>query len=485
MRPALTTAAVLLPAAILGLAGDLLFRQADAGVNLSLWIVGVAGAWVWLRRRAEGQLTRDERVLLGAVAGLSLALLWRDSEMLRLLNCAALLLCAALLPLAASRTDGSMVNRLALVDLVRAGIRFVARLCAGLMPGLAQAARDRQERAGGAPVAALVRGAFFAVPLLGIFGVLLASADAEFEAFLTGLVRVDLTPLRHHVLLVGIFSWLAAAMIGGAIRWPRIRLVDDLALPEFHLGEVELAMALGGMNLLFTVFVVFQLPHFFGGDAEVARQTGLTYATYARGGFFQLVVVSLLVLPILLLAEAGSRAGTPRTVRCFRALAAIQILLVFVIMASAMHRMALYQRQFGLTEDRLYASALIAGLAVTFVWFAVTILRGAGHRFPGGALVAWGAWLVLLNISNPDRIIVETTLARGAQGLEMDLHYLSRLSADAVPAILADPKALNDDLIQRLQRRPEFMPARHDWRAWHLARSRARRLLAPATHAPS
>src|SRR3989442_918343 len=96
-----------------------------------------------------------------------------------------------------------------------------------------------------------------------------------------------------------------------------------------------------------------------GGTDLIQRTTGLTYAEYARRGFFELVAASALVLPILLAADWAVRNEAPQQRRTFRSLAGLLILLLAVVMASALERMRLYVDQFGLSEVRLYATAFM------------------------------------------------------------------------------------------------------------------------------
>ena len=86
-----------------------------------------------------------------------------------------------------------------------------------------------------------------------------------------------------------------------------------------RIGATELAVALGAVNLLFLAFVLVQLRFLFGGSGLVEQRVGLTYAEYARHGFFELVVVAVLVLPLLLGVDAVAN-GTRRQVRLVRGL---------------------------------------------------------------------------------------------------------------------------------------------------------------------
>jgi hypothetical protein len=470
-------ASVLLPAVLLGLVGWLLLNDLEPGLNRTLWLLSAVGLWIAIRVRNDGRLTLDERVLLVAIGGLSIALLWRDNEMLSLLNTMAIAISFGLLPLAA-REERSRLWDLRIVEVLEAGVRLVASLLLGLIPELVEAHRDRERRAGPGLLGPVVRGAIFCAILLPLFGSLLASADDDFRRFLARLFTFDQVDLAQEGFLIVACSWLAAGLLAGTMV-QRERASLPWEMTEGRLGGIEVGMVLGGLNLLFAAFIGFQVSHLFGGAREVATEAGVTLSSYAREGFFQLVVVSALVVPVLLFFESRVREATPGIIRLYRALALLMVALVFAIMASAMQRMILYQREFGLTVDRFFASAAMAGIAVTLAWLVATVLRGATRRFAGGFLVAWAAWLLLLNIANPERIIVEANLARIETGAPLDLGHLAQLHGDAVPAIVEGLDRLTPadrhELLRRLKSR--HFSDEGDWRAWQMARSRAYRLL--------
>jgi hypothetical protein len=175
-----------------------------------------------------------------------------------------------------------------------------------------------------------------------------------------------------------------------------------------------------------------QFRYLFGGSELVRTLTGLSYAEYARRGFFELVAVAALTLPLLLLADHFLDGSDPRRVRRFRQLAGLMLVLLDFMLASALLRMWLYTTQFGLTELRFYTTAFMAWLVLVLGWFAATVLRGRRERFTAGALV--GGWLVLaaLNLVNPDRLIADVNLNRAARGRPLDVAYAASLSADAL-----------------------------------------------------
>lgn len=271
---------------------------------------------------------------------------------------------------------------------------------------------------------------------------------------------------------------------GGAVAAATMT-ATKAAAQKFSLGAVEVGVVLGLLNVLFACFVVVQFRYFFGGAARVMSITELTYAEYARRGFFELTWVAGLVLPLLLITHALLQRRDHAAVaeRIFRTLAGTQVALLFVIMASAVARMRLYQSEYGLTELRLYTTAFMLWLGLVFLWFAWTVLvRSRRERFACGALVAAFVTIGLLHLLNPDAYIVRANTAHARAGRAFDAEYAATLSADAVPALISAMPSLGRDerchVARELSQRWTRSVFEEDWRTWNLARSRAWRTVA-------
>jgi hypothetical protein len=240
-------------------------------------------------------------------------------------------------------------------------------------------------------------------------------------------------------------------------------------------AATEVAIALAALNALFLAFVLVQFRYLFGGQGLLEARTHLTYAQYARHGFFELVVVAVLVLLVLLASDALLRGDGSRGALIVRCLAWCLLGLVFVVMASALQRMRLYEEAYGLTQLRIYAVGIIGWLGVVFVWFGLTVLRGRRASFALGAVLAGFAATAILNVVNPDALIARTNLDRS----RVDILYVAGLSDDAVPAMLESLPSLRPDLrralVLELLRRDSDSG---DWRSFNFARSRAAELLA-------
>ncbi len=454
-------------ALLLGLLGQALFYGAAPGLNVFLWLTGLSATGLILLREPDRSVPPAYGWLAVAALAFGTGFVWRDSPALWFLDCLSLAAVFALIP-------GPALPRTVREILERAGGSLVSLW--GGFPVLALDARRQWAATGDTrnPTVAAGRGLVVATPLLIVFGSMLIAADARFEQWVGWLL--DPAELVPRMMVAGLLAWIA----GGALRWAVSRQAVASATSRQSgagLGRIEVAVVLGTVNLLFLGFVLSQLGYFFGGTALVLDRPDLTYSAYARRGFFELVAVSALVLPTLLMLSTGVREDRARSV--FRWLAGLQIGLVLVIMTSAVHRMLLYERAFGLTEARLLATVFMGWLGLVLLWFSATVLRDRTERFVPGALLAWSFGVLALQAMNPAAVVVQTNVSRAEQGKGIDVVYLTRLGSDAVPDLVAALPRLDSLPRQELAFRLRCRGSRPvtDWREWNLSRARARSVL--------
>lgn len=475
MHPTLRPALVLVAIALgLGALGDGLLRATPWGINAGLFLgaLVIAAAGVACIRRQPGE---GAPALLVALV-FALALAWRDAAWLRTLDVAGagLSLGGALL---GSRTPSDPEAA------VRE--RLSAALIAAVGPLLGFAPVIRQDVAWAEiepgrftrAAAAAGRGVAIAAPLLAIFGGLLIAADASFQRYATHVTALDLSGASSHLLLAGGCAWLCAGFLRSVGAPPRGRHPSGRSGPQLGLGAVEIGLALGLLDALFISFVAVQSRYLFGGAGFVSAAGGPTYSAYARRGFFELVIVASLTLPLLLAALGLLRVRGVGARRVCQILAALMVALVLTIMLSAVQRMALYVREYGLTELRLYTTAFMLLLAAVFVAFSATALRGRYRGFGRCCVLAALIVVAGLHMLNPDALMARVNLAVARDGVAFDVPYAAGLSADAVPTLLGEigalPPAPRCSLAKALVAR--WATGADDWRAWNLARQQARR----------
>ena len=409
-----------------------------------------------------------------ATAGLALASMAviRDADWLLLVD---LLAAAVLASLAA--TGGT-----AWIEVAAGLVTAPLRLHKGIGFALSGIPRPLQ---GGVTRPAL-RGAAAAVLLVAVFGPLFASADRAFAHLATEVLSPGwdwgLLPLRV-VTFVAIAGFAGALVLAGpryagpvagklqAIFWNALwARPDDGAQRRRH--NLEWVIPLAVLDLLFVAFVVVQLTVLFGGHEHVLETAGLTYAEYARQGFFQLLAAAALSLAVVAAAcvYAGPVAGPER--RYLQVLLGFLCASTLVVLISALRRLGLYEEAFGFTHDRLVAHAFALWLGGIFVLVVVAGALWKSTWLPRAVVVYSAAALLAFNAANPDALIAGRNVARYEATGKIDLVYLSHtLSADAVPALSALPRKLRDCVLQEQAR---SLRAADPWHSFNLARARAR-----------
>jgi two-component system, OmpR family, sensor histidine kinase BaeS len=349
--------------------------------------------------------------------------------------------------------------------------RFLAFLLAGIcwplaglrdLPWLGRTVRSAtgHERAPRVLVTAVV-----SVLVVLVFGLLFVSADAVLESWVDSLLPdldLDSAVFRVFVTVAIGGPTLAAAYL--ALNPPHVEVWGVRPrTPGAHRWEWLVPVLL--VDAVFALFVAAQLSVLFGGHGYVQRTTGLTYAEYVHQGFGQLTVATLLTL---LVVWAASHWAAKEDRLWLRASLGLLCALTLVVVASALHRLFLYQDAYGLTRLRLVVELFEGWLGLLVLAAAVAGLVRWGVWVPRFALVSGVVGLLGLAALNPDALIANQNLDRYDATGQVDWHYLRNLSADAVPAF-EGRKA--PELTCGL---PRYWSQSDDWLAWNLGRSRAK-----------
>ena len=491
-------------AIVVGSLAEILFGRSAVGVNVVILAAALLLAAI-LVRPTGARLDPADRWLPAATLVFAAFLALRADPLVVLadLAIAAALLGASLVALAGARvTRGTFLGALDL------GVRLAFASAVGSASVLREAHVEPPTslvstgtRARYGPVA---RGLVFGLPLFVIFAVLFASADAVFGRWMESVlsIRIDLGELPGRALFAGAVAWLVGGVLWAVAHevreWPPAPSVATRSLGAasavpspppvgLRLPSAEVVTILAGLNAVFAVFVVLQLAYLFGGFDTLAA-AGLTYAEYARRGFFELVVAASIVG----LLVVGLEATIVRRTRSYVAMLVALMVLTGIVLGSAFLRLRLYQEAYGWTELRFYALAMMGFLAVGLV-FALGLVLSARSRWLPHALVVAGLVVsVVVNVVGPQAFVTARNLERAVDPslvppggeVTLDADYLARLGDGAIPVVVdALPRLASPERLALL----EVLEAEYDrlrtsesiggWPAWNVDRVRARAAL--------
>ena len=313
-----------------------------------------------------------------------------------------------------------------------------------------------------------VRGAALASVVGLPFALLFMSGDAAFAALARDIPAPDASSLPARAVTFA-FVLAAGVGLGLAARSPHV----EWALRTRHrLSFAEWLMPLAVLDVLFVAFVLVQITVLFGGHDRVLETGGLTYAEYARSGFWQLLAAAGLTLAVIRGSALLVKPETRWERHLLHGLLAVLGALTLVVLASAQHRLHLYEEAFGLTRARLFAETTIFWLGALLVLVVAATLT---QRRPAAiAVLGTGLALLAFSLSNPDRRVAERNVERWHETGRLDVDYLNGLSADAVPPLLTLPADLRERATESSRKR---LARTEPWTSANRSRREARRLL--------
>ncbi len=326
----------------------------------------------------------------------------------------------------------------------------------------------------------LLRGVLFALPVVGLFALMLANADPVLATLrhdlADALARLEFVP---RLMFFGVIATVSLGGCGIVLNPGSARsLAPAEPVRTPRLADTERLVILGAVGALFSAFLLLQLSYLFG-NAPVIPGSGVTFSEYARQGFAELTTVASLCTILLVAldhwAARGPREGWTR-IAAVAVVAQVEVLLI-----SALRRLWLYESAYGFTTVRLYAHAYMVAVALFLGMLGWGLARGLtsgllARRAAGIAAVAMAALIYW----NHEAWIVRQNVERFLRTHQLDTSYLVwGLSPNAAPALVrAIPQlppilaeSVRDGLRQRYGRATRGAPCR--WFEWNRKRERA------------
>ena len=261
---------------------------------------------------------------------------------------------------------------------------------------------------------------------------------------------------------------------------PHRRPADRLFNPSSVLRSLVL------FNALFAVQTFMDIAFLWAG-ADLPD--GVTYADYAHRGAYTLIATAVLSAVFVLIAMQPDSATGQMPV--IRSLVYVWVAQNVLLVASAVQRLNIYVDIYALTHWRIAAFIWMALVAAGLVLIVARIAMQRSNAWLIAAnVVSVAAVLYICSLVNFTQIISTYNVAHSREysgkGVALDVVYLKRLGAMAIPAIDTFVKHQRDrdrssvpELVARrttLARR-HLAKARSGWRAWSYRDQRLARYL--------
>ena len=351
-----------------GLIGTFFLYKNPSGITFPLFVVMVYGfSWMILRRRGI-HMKRGSWFLIGVSLLIGISTCMTADTTIHSLNKLALFLLLCVFVLHQRYRDGQWNIGKYMTAIVLFLCRALGFLGCPFRHGIRflKSIHNRKYK----NVVWVLAGICAAVPVVIILSILLATADRVFESVLSKGISEFLNPFTVIPIVFQIFFGIISMYCLICSAW-----AGEITEEVKDKRNAEPLIAVAFMAFIGAIYLLFcgiQVVYLFMGRGQLPD--GLTYAEYARQGFFQLLFVAVLNLVMVLMCLKYFRRSA-----VLNGVLLVISLCTYVMVASAFYRMVLYVQQYHLTYLRLLVLWFLPMLAVLMAGVVALIFR---NRFP-------------------------------------------------------------------------------------------------------
>ena len=185
-------------------------------------------------------------------------------------------------------------------------------------------------------------------------------------------------------------------------------------------------MIITTLNIIYLVFSIIQIK------ALIVRDEYINYADYARQGFFQLMIISVINLIMILIAKSKSYKNNKFTnIMCL-----LMILFTFILIVSSAIRMYFYEQAYGYTFLRLAVYFALLTEAILLIPTILYVLNKKKNLLKTYFSIIVTIY-VIINLVNIDNIIASRNVTRYIETGKIDMVYIeSNTGTDAIKQII-------------------------------------------------
>lgn len=293
-------------------------------------------------------------------------------------------------------------------------------------------------------IAKVLIGLLISIPLLLILVALLASADMVFNQMLSFIPQV-FGDWVNSQLFIDVIIQVVLVCITGIYAWCYFYNISKEKNEEMKadgkydtvkgdnpkIDQVIIITVLVMINILYILFSIIQFSYLFGGGTGILP-FNFTYAEYARRGFFELILVTIMNIGVILGSIYFAKKDSSISNNIIKGLLMLISFATFIMLYSSFFRMRLYEQNYGYTYLRIFVyffliteTIMLAGT----VWFIIKQNFNIIKMYIITFIICYTA----LNYINIDKMIAKNNIDRYFATGKVDVVYLNTLSLDSIP----------------------------------------------------
>ncbi len=290
----------------------------------------------------------------------------------------------------------------------------------------------RSNEKNGSNAKKVFKGILITIPIALIIIGMLASADTEFSNALSSIVTVCAKALGN----IKFIEIIARVGITVIVFIYLASFFDNL-VSKFKIEEEEnesktlkdnttIKILITTLNIIYLIFAIIQIK------AIMVREININYANYARQGFFQLMIISVINLIMILIAKRKDYKDNNYTNK----MCLFMIFFTFILIITSAIRMYFYEQAYGYTFLRLAVYIALFTEVILLIPTILYVLNKKKHLIKTYFSIIVTIY-VIINLVNIDNIIVSRNVTRYLETGKIDMAYIENSTGtDAVKQII-------------------------------------------------
>lgn len=295
----------------------------------------------------------------------------------------------------------------------------------------------------------ILLGLVFAVPVLLIIIPLLVSSDVAFEGFVVNFLEEALENIGK--IIVGLMVAPFVISFGYALAKNRVPEKKEISFKGLE-GSM-IAAFLSMLSLCYLLYLFSQLAYFFSAFSGILPENyEFNLAEYARRGFFEMSIIAGINFGIIFLALLISKKKDNKIGVVSRVLCTFIGVFTLIIIATALSKMILYIKSFGMTQLRITTSAFMLFVAIVFVSLIIR-LYVAKVQVIKTAFITAALILVVLGIGNVNHVVADYNYNAYISGKleEIDVDTIYNQGAEGVPYLVLLTEVEEDNVAKQAE----------------------------------
>lgn len=294
-----------------------------------------------------------------------------------------------------------------------------------------------------------IKAVLIITPITIVIIILLSSADMIFKNIVQTIIDVPnnffsnatySNFIKRILLGIIIFLYISASINYLLFHSPKEFEEQEIQKKDPHTIKLLLLV----LNIIYFVFDMIQIKSLFLHSVS----SNIHYAEYARQGFFQLMLISIINITIILITKKYKEKNPKKDKKYINAMSLTMVGFTFIIIISSFLRMNLYEAQFGYTLLRLLVYITLFTETILLIPTIMYIINPKLNIIKAYTFIIISSYTIT-NFLNIDNIIATRNIKRYDKKADIDINYLMNNKTDNIVSLVKFYEDTNDEGIKQ------------------------------------